>query len=383
MFTGGQSDPWTQADQIARQIASENGAEGNVDPLSRSLVEDLSRVAELQLAKVESLPSNAKLVFNTVTRTEWASESLATYRPFFERFGEAIGSVPADTQAEDPLTQMLSQVVSSLGPMMVSSSAGSMLGHMALHTLGQYDLPVPRPGDELLVVPANLDSLANQAGVPAEEVYLWVLIRESLMHTIFNIEHIRNRVESLLIDFAAAFTPNIQQIESQFGDITSIEDLSGMDTDFQSADSVLSMMRSPSHDLLVPQISAVIAPILGFVDYTMEKLSDGLIPSHPKIATAVHASQSEENEADIFMAQLLGLDLAGNLAASGKAFVEGVLKRAGEEGLSRLWADELDLPTSPEIAAPGLWLERIGFGSDESSMFEIPDDISELDNLDD
>ncbi len=83
------------------------------------------------------------------------------------------------------------------------------------------------------------------------------------------------------------------------------------------------------------------------------------------------------------MAQLLGLDLAGNLAASGKAFVEGVLKRAGEEGLSRLWADELDLPTSPEIAAPGLWLERIGFGSDESSMFEIPDDISELDNLDD
>jgi uncharacterized protein (DUF2342 family) len=44
----------------------------------------------------------------------------------------------------------------------------------------------------------------------------------------------------------------------------------------------------------------------------------------------------------------------------GAAFIEGVVERAGEEALIRLWADERDLPTPAEVDAPGLWLARIG-----------------------
>ena len=44
----------------------------------------------------------------------------------------------------------------------------------------------------------------------------------------------------------------------------------------------------------------------------------------------------------------------------GRAFVTGVVERAGEDALARLWADELDLPTPAEVDAPGLWLARIG-----------------------
>jgi uncharacterized protein (DUF2342 family) len=39
--------------------------------------------------------------------------------------------------------------------------------------------------------------------------------------------------------------------------------------------------------------------------------------------------------------------------------VRGVLERAGDEGLSRLWHSERELPTPAEVDAPGLWLERI------------------------
>ena len=45
----------------------------------------------------------------------------------------------------------------------------------------------------------------------------------------------------------------------------------------------------------------------------------------------------------------------------GTAFVSGVLSRAGEEGLSKLWSQDATLPTPAEVAAPGLWLERISF----------------------
>jgi uncharacterized protein (DUF2342 family) len=40
-------------------------------------------------------------------------------------------------------------------------------------------------------------------------------------------------------------------------------------------------------------------------------------------------------------------------------FVRGVVERAGEEGLVRLWHSGKELPTPAELNAPGLWLARI------------------------
>ena len=35
----------------------------------------------------------------------------------------------------------------------------------------------------------------------------------------------------------------------------------------------------------------------------------------------------------------------------GRTFVTGVIERAGEDALARLWGDELDLPTPAEVDA--------------------------------
>ena len=42
----------------------------------------------------------------------------------------------------------------------------------------------------------------------------------------------------------------------------------------------------------------------------------------------------------------------------------GVVERAGEDGLARLWEAERTLPTPAEIDAPGLWLARIELPED-------------------
>ena len=44
----------------------------------------------------------------------------------------------------------------------------------------------------------------------------------------------------------------------------------------------------------------------------------------------------------------------------GRAFVQGVVERKGDDALSRLWTEQLNLPTPAEVDAPGLWLARIG-----------------------
>ena len=64
------------------------------------------------------------------------------------------------------MSAMFSQIFASMGPLIVTSSAGAMLGHLGQRTLGTYDLPVPRPGNVVQVVPPSIDAAATRVGPP-------------------------------------------------------------------------------------------------------------------------------------------------------------------------------------------------------------------------
>jgi uncharacterized protein (DUF2342 family) len=66
------------------------------------------------------------------------------------------------------------------------------------------------------------------------------------------------------------------------------------------------------------------------------------------------------------MGKLLGVEVDQAIVEKGRAFVAGVLERAGEEGLARLWQGPATLPTPAEVEAPGLWLARIELPQDGS-----------------
>lgn len=59
------------------------------------------------------------------------------------------------------------------------------------------------------------------------------------------------------------------------------------------------------------------------------------------------------------MGKLLGVEVDQAIVDKGRTFVAGVVERAGEEGLARLWQTAATLPTPAEVDAPGLWLARI------------------------
>jgi uncharacterized protein (DUF2342 family) len=77
------------------------------------------------------------------------------------------------------------------------------------------------------------------------------------------------------------------------------------------------------------------------------------------LAEAWYRRRIERGKGEEAAGGLFGLDLERAQVDRGRAFVAGVLDRAGEEGLARLWASPHTLPTPSEVDAPGLWLERI------------------------
>jgi putative hydrolase len=395
LFGGPQGDPWQAAGHLAVQVATQGRPEPNVDPLVRSELEPLVRVADLHVGQATGLSAVAAERVEAVTRSEWSRRSVAAYRPLFERFAEALGRAQQELGAPDPtdpFSAMLAPLFSMMGPMLVSVSAGSMIGHLGQEALGQYDLPVPRSGQELLVVPAGIDERATEWGVTTTDLRLWVLVHEITTHRTLKVPHVGRRLESLLIDFAAAFRPNAEAIEQQLGDLPSLEDLTGpgglgglggMGGMLEDPDALLSALRSPAQDLLVPQLDALLAAVLGYVDHMVDRICHGLVPSHRTIRARMRERTTTTAPADRFMERLLGLEVTATTLDRGRTFIDGIVERAGDEGLSRLWADELDLPTAAEIDAPGLWLARIGIetGPGDGLDFDIPDDLSGLDDL--
>src|SRR3546814_2779450 len=104
----------------------------------------------------------------------------------------------------------------------------------------------------------------------------------------------------------------------------------------------LGAITAPEQHALRPQLEALVAVVAGVVDHVLDEVGAKLIPSYPMLTEALRRRRVEAAESDRFVERLFGLELAQSTYDRGEAFVEGVLERAGEEGLRRLWADAED-----------------------------------------
>ena len=82
------------------------------------------------------------------------------------------------------------------------------------------------------------------------------------------------------------------------------------------------------------------------------------------LTEALRRRRVTANEEDRFIERVFGLNLNQEQVDRGGSFITGVLERAGDHGLNRLWTSEHHLPTPNEVDAPGLWLARIDLNKD-------------------
>lgn len=357
---------WEIARQMAQFIAVGAAPEGNVDPLQRIRLEELVRVADMHVAGATGLPTSTGGVVTAepISRGEWVSRTLQHYRVLLERLAGSLAAPPDDDDDEpepDASTEFLGNLGQVLGPVMMGFQAGSMVGHLAQRAFGQYDWPVPRPpSDGIVLVPANIDAFAADWSLPIDDLRLWVCLSEVTHHAVLNRPHVRERLDDLLGAYVAGFRPDTSALEDRFGAIDPADPSS-----FQAAmgdpGSLLGAIQTPEQRALLPRIEALTTAVEGYVDHVMDTVGRRLIASYGALSEALKRRRVERTEGDRFVEHLFGLELGQAQYDRGAAFVRGVVERAGDNGLARLWQSPRELPTPAEVDAPGLWLERISF----------------------
>ena len=364
---------WDGARQLALSIATDGTSEPNVDPLERVRYEQLARVADLHVSQATGLSTSTtgrSLTINPVTRSQYALATLDAYRPLVERLA---GSLHPPTEApeaveladaEDPTEAWLGQIMGLLSPMLLGMTAGSLVGHLATRDFGAFDLPIPRPAsDDLLVVAANVEAFASDWSMDGDELRLWVCLHQVAHHAVLGLPHVRARLEQLLADYASSFESDPDALGSKLGELevdpTGGDPMARFQELLGDPEVLLGAVRSARQQELLPQLEALVAVVVGYVDHTMDQLGHGLVGSYGQITEAVRRRRVEASAQDRFVERLLGLELTQDRFDRGSAFVAGVVERAGAEGLARLWSGPEVLPTPNEVDAPGLWLARI------------------------
>jgi putative hydrolase len=386
-------DQWEMTRAFALNVATGGTPEANVEPIERIQVEQLSRVAELNVIEATGMPvtpDGRRLTCVPVGRGDWTARALESWRPVLQAMAApppagaqppatpATSTTPPDPFGLDPVSDdptggmaaMLGQMASTMGPMFFGLQVGSVVGHLAQRSLGQYPLALPwAPADELLLVPANIAEFASDWSLPEEEALLWVCARELASNSVLSRPAVRARFEELLLALAESQAAAQQDLAGRLrgmmtgegsdpalGSGMDLESLQGM---FGDPEALLGDLLTPESRRTSDQLTSLAVVVDAYADHIATVVGVKLVGAHTQLAEAWYRRRTERGKGEEAAGALFGLDLEQAQVDRGRAFVAGVIERAGEDGLTRLWEPVRNLPTPAEVDAPGLWLERI------------------------
>jgi putative hydrolase len=390
---------------LAQGAATNGQPEGNVDPSERIQFEELARVAEMHVGELTGLsvtPTGAPVEVMAVGPGAWAWRTVEDWRFLFEAgpdqpdaptdrrgptsgggTGEGAPGPAGSPEAPAGLglmdlgpddldsggagagtgpADLVTRWMSTMGPILTGLQLGSAVGHLARATFGQYELPIPRPSTaSLLVVPANVDAFARDWSLPADEVRLWVCLRDLLINAVLSRPHVADRMRGLLTEMVLAMAGDTDALADRLQGLDP-SDPDSLQRLFGDPDAFLGADLQPERRRVSEELTAITAALLGYVEHVLDRAGSRLLGGRTALAEAWHRRQVDREAEDRTAELLLGLDLSPAQVERGTRFVNGVIERAGEEGLARLWSARETLPTPAEVDAPGLWLERISLG---------------------
>ena len=356
---------WAIAGQIARQVATEGTPERPIDPAAPAEFGELARAAQTHVAELTGLAAGLATPVRVLTATEWAELHLDALRPVLEDLARTLGTalqseMESELEAEgagetDPMAALLPM----LAPVLLGLQAGSMIGYLALHALGRYDLPLPTAdAPSLCFVAQHIDDFETAWSLPRADLRFTLATHEVVHAAVRSVPWVRERLLRLSSEYVRAYRLDLRALEDKFGGLDPTNPQSFEALAAQPRE-ILGALQTPEQLAVQERLRGFTTVLEGYADTVVGRVTERLVPTGPQIHEAFKRHRIDRGDAGQFIDALLGLDLGRDDYERGRSFCDGVIERAGLDGLNRLWTDEAMVPTTPELEAPGLWLARI------------------------
>lgn len=357
---------WDLAQQFAQLGAV--GDDPDPEPQASTRIEynTLADIADMHVRQIASAATTTSAVrpeILTTTRARWAHRTLTDLRPLFTDLATALSTRSnVEEPSDDPFASMLSNLSTMMAPAMMGMSIGSMVGALASHALGQYELPLARPESrEILIVSSSVDGFAKDWDIAQDDMRMWVLIHELASHVVLASPAVTDGLMVLVRKHVSAFRPDPKAVMDSIGelDLNNAEAMENIQKIFSDPMILMGAMRTPEQENLAPLLDAHVAAISAYIDFIVDSVSTRLLGAQASIAEAVRRRRVEYGTDAVLIERLLGISSTRTQQTRGRAFIQGVIERTNPETLARLTESPTSLPTPNELEAPGLWLARL------------------------
>jgi putative hydrolase len=369
---------WEVARQVAEQVALEGRPEPSVAAADHAQLEELAHAAQTLVVGETGLTATFATSLTTVGPKGWVDLHLVALKPVLEALATTLGAAMQAGEDDDPDDELppmpglentpfaamaglagMGNMMSMLAPALLGVQAGSMIGYLAQHALGRYDLPLPTSdAPSLCFVVENVDTFESEWSLPRDDLRFYLALHETVHAATRSVPWVRERLVELATQYVSSYEIDPSAFEAEFGMIDP-QDPESLQRLTESPERVLGAMQSSRQVAPREELQRLTSIMEGYADQVLGRIGRRLIPTFDQIHEAMQRHRVERGEAGRFIEGLLGLKLERAHYERGATFAEGVVERAGLEGLNRLWDAPAMLPTPNEFDAPGLWLARI------------------------
>lgn len=359
---------WTLAGDLARRSVAQAK---DPSPSQREVdqVADSVRLADLWLDEVCDFSTG---VTSTAawSRAEWVEQTLPVWRRLVEPVAEhvvgAMGqALPEEAKAmAGPLVGMLNQ----LGGAVFGSQVGQAIGGLAGEVLTASDIGLPLgPAGRAALLPTNVRVFADGLDVPADDVVLYLALREAAHQRLFaHVPWLREHLLSAVADFGRGISIDVSGLEEQLGSINPM-DPEAMQQALSGG--LFEPKRTPAQEAALQRLETTLALVEGWVDEVVNQATAERMPTAGKLQEAVRRRRAAGGPAEETFVALVGLELRPRRLRDASTLWGSLRARQGVEARDLVWLHPDLLPTAADLDDP------LGFREGQ----EMPGELSDAD----
>jgi putative hydrolase len=354
--------------ELARQIGIATATGGQQDPTppaeAQAGFEEAVRVAELAVTDLTGMTPPPEVTrVRAVRRAEWVEANVRGLQGLFEPAAERLGKVLGQARHEEgdelpPEAQMFGALIDRMGPLLMGAQVGVVLGTLGQRVLGQYEIPLPRGGDPvLLFVVPNIDAFESDWSLPGVEFREWVAFHETTHAFQMGRPWVRDHFLGLLRELSEGMEIDLHALESRLEGLD-LSDPQRLSEALGDPGELLAGSLTDEQMLLLARVQAFMAAAEGHASHVMEIAGRRILSEYERIEEAMRRQHEDRSQEQRAVERLLGIDLKLEQYRLGKAFCEKVVELTDEFTLARMWDGPQALPSMPELEEPRLWLAR-------------------------
>lgn len=352
---------WDVAHDVARQVASAEGDPSLTTSQIRAATEAMS-VAELWLDAVTDLPP-AGGPARVWSRSEWVEQTLPSWRTLTEPVASSL-SVALSSVLVDHLPPELSagpvipgtasdpnHLMRQLGSVVFGMQVGQAAGTLSREVFGATDIGIPLVREpSTVLVPSNIATFADGLDAPADEVTLYLALREAAHARLFtHVTWLRTHLLEIVATYARGITIDASTLEEAVAEIdpTNPEAL-------QQALSrgIFSPSTTPEQDAALARLETALALVEGWVDEVSAAAALPHLPHAVALREMLRRRRAAGGPAEETFATLVGLELRPRRSRDAAALWAHIAASGGTTARDAVWDHPDLMPTAEDLDDP-------------------------------